>query len=176
MKQVTEECVVKKERLLDALETLDQIPVRTSLPTSVYVKAEYIQGGRVRFYLSAEVAGYVGVSPLRGAWPFDKVVYLDRRLLFSFCLAARTTKAKSDFKFKVQNGELLVTHGSRKAKLACSVETAGYADAPSGGSKVDAEPLLIAMLQRVKQCTQGEWAKAELETVMLNSGPRVGIS
>jgi len=171
MKQATEECVVKKERLLDALEMLDQIPVRTSLPTSVYVKATPVGGSKLRFvrlYLSAEVAGYVDIAPYAGLWPFDHTVYLDRRLLFSFCLAARTIKSKSDFKFKVQNGELLVTSGTRKLKLACAVETAGYAQAPVGGSRVEVEPELVAMLQRAKQCTQGEWAKAELETVMLN--------
>ena len=162
-----EECVVKKERMLAALETLDQIPVRASLPTSVYVKAEPTAKG-VRMYLSAEVAGYADVVPLSGKWPFAKTVWLDRRLLFSFCLAARQIKSKSDFKFRTQNGELLVASGSRKLKLATAVETAGYAAAPQGGSAVEVEPQLVAMLQRAKQCTQAEWSLQELETVMLN--------
>ena len=87
------ECLVKKERLLAALETLDQIPVRTSLPTSVYIKAEPTAKG-VRMFLAAEIAGYVDVAPTAGKWPFDKTVWLDRRLLFSFCLAARQIKGK----------------------------------------------------------------------------------
>ena len=105
------ECLVKKERLLAALETLDQIPVRMSLPTSVYVKATPIGGSKlrlVRLFLSAEIAGYVDVAPTAGKWPFDKTVWLDRRLLFSFCLAARQIKGKSDFTFKILNGELLI--------------------------------------------------------------------
>lgn len=164
-------CVMKKETLLSALEALDMISSRQTTPTASFVKVEPI-GDKIRFYLTAEVSGYMEVKP-SGEWPFyNETIYLDRKLFFSFILAARQIKAKSDFRFSRLKNSIIVSNGSRRMKLACGVETAGYADEPVGGTIIPVDAAIISMLQRGQQyALQQEWSMAELETVMMASEP-----
>jgi hypothetical protein len=78
--------------------------------------------------LSSDVGGAVKLSGTSHP-PFEKGLYLDRRLFESFVNGGKESKG-SQYIFKIHEDELIVKHGHRTAVYAKAKPVAGYSELP----------------------------------------------
>jgi hypothetical protein len=155
---------IDRDKIIDAIETLGLVPSRPGIATSEFICIRP-KKNRIKMMMASEVSGYV-IAEGKGRWPFEKDVYIDRRLLDPFIMAAKNIKSKSDFKFtKTGKDELTVKNGTRKAKLTCSTPRQGYADIKTKGREVKKEKEFNSMLVAAKQCADNETSTPELNCV-----------
>lgn len=158
------EWTIERDKIISAIDTLGLIPSRPGIATSEFICVRPKKSS-IKMMMASEVSGFV-IAEGKGRWPFEKDIYLDRRLLDPFIAAAKNIKSKSEFIFKkTGKDELTIKNGSRKAKLTCSTPRQGYADIKTKGREVKKEKEFNNMLIAAKQCADNETSTPELNCV-----------
>ena len=174
---MSKDWIVKREDIIDAIDTLSMIPSRPGIITSEFIKIDG-KKDKVIMTMASEVSGYTEVKG-KGGWPFEKTsIYIDRRLFDPFIMVARNIKSKSDFYFsKSGKNELSISNGNRKVKLTCSTPKSGYESLGKlVGKEVKSEDGLNLLLLAAKHCAEESSSEPEKNCVYIrNHGSKVVI-
>lgn len=159
-------CTIKREELIQAIDLLTMIPSRPGIGTSEFICFHHSKNN-LKLMMTSEVSGYAELKVSQ--WPFDKDIYIDRRLFDPFVSAAKNISSKSNFEFsKSESKELTVINGSRKGKFTCADRKKGYDNLKFTGShEVKAERHLNELILAAKHCAEQETAVPELGCVYL---------
>jgi hypothetical protein len=156
---------IKRDEIINVVEVLSMIPSRPGIITSEFIKVSG-KKNKVKMMMASEVSGYTEIKG-NGDWPFEKDIYIDRRLFDPFISAAKNIKSKSDFRFiKSGKKELTIVNGNRKAKLTCADSKAGYEDiGKTTRHEVKTEKELNTLLIAAKHCAEESTSEPEKNCV-----------
>lgn len=171
------EWIVNRDEIINVVEVLSMIPSRPGIITSEFIHIAYWGKNKIRLTMASEVSGYVEIKGVN-KWPFEKSIYIDRRLFDPFISAAKNIKSKSDFQFiKSDKKELTIVNGNRKAKLTCAEPKAGYEDiGKTTGHEVKTEKELNTILIAAKHCAEESTSEPEKNCVYARrSGKNIAI-
>lgn len=119
---------VPKKELESALDIIMNVPSRSGVSSSEYIKMSKYEDKAAVLNLTADVAGCSYLFS-QEKYPFKSEVYLDRRLLEPFVNVGKELKG-SEYIFELVGDALQIKHGSRRVIYAKAKAGAGYQHAP----------------------------------------------
>lgn len=116
--------LVPKESLEAVVTLLENVPTRNRVLSSEFIKVSKAGKDGATFHLASVL---YGKALLRTGeeFPFDRDLFLDRRLFIPFVQGGRESKA-TDYMFIGNDSQLSVRHGNRRAVYTYAQEIAGY--------------------------------------------------
>jgi DNA polymerase III sliding clamp (beta) subunit (PCNA family) len=159
------EWIVNRDEIINAVDDLSLVPSRPGIVTSEYIRVTSSKN-KIRMSMTSEISGYSEATG-KGRWPFDKTIYIDRRIFDPFITTAKNIKSKAEFIFsKSGKNELSISNGHRKVKLSCSDKKSGYNElGKTSGHEVKVEKALSTLLLAAKHCAETETAEPEKNCV-----------
>jgi len=164
---------VSRERLLQTLEILEQVPARLGITSSEFYRVQRLDNGKTRWTLAADATGILDVGGT-GEWPVSKAgyFYLNRKVFTPFVQVAKELKNKSPFEFTLNGKSMIVKHGRRKAVFHTQPAVEGYSEKLSGNSlnHVELSDHAKGLIYCARDCASGDSLTPELNCVYVNPG------
>lgn len=118
--------VVQKDALEIVISLLENVPTRNGIRSSEYIKVSKAGKDGATFHLSSSSAGKALIRTGE-MFPFEKDLYLDRRLFVPFINGGKESKTL-DYIFTGSDNQLVVRHGNRRAVYTHALPITGYED------------------------------------------------
>lgn len=168
---------VSAEKMLEVLSVIELVPTRPGVPASVFMQMTE-NNGRMKVALSSEVSGVVSL-PGQGSLGLKRSMFLDRRILCPFLMAAKDYRSEKPFVFKngQENKQILVSQGRRKAYFDLVGEVSGYGNLKAdGGVVLPLSTALTGLIKVAAECGTADPSVPELNCVYsIFDGKRVRL-